>query len=870
MLATGGDCIKLWDLNDFKLKQIYPSRKESNVMGISWSNDGGCLGSFCSDSNEVSLRAVRDTSSLQLPSIKTGCVVRAIDYAHKAAEFVAVVESSGQVIVWNTNSVSPKKTFQLKDKSPTSIAFSASDSHLAVGGEAGSVHLLSFTNSTITGPYHITSCQGGVKCVKYSALRRGVLSVACWDGSVACLDCNTGKTSSLAQRHSAPCSALAFSPTNELLLVSAGYDKKLIFYNINSLKTVQLITCDAPLTTVAFLPDGLKICAGTMSGEALLYDLRNLRTPQHSWSAHSGALMTMAPRPAASKKRRTPHQRTKTLSGEVPEIVVDVQPPTEGEAPSSKYFSSTNLDDLSADVFSPVRDAGLFVESSARDKPLAKDGAPVMKLASLGGNEDCDADAANYDADGLLSPVRGAADMAFQADDMHRTPYASSRNEALVTDSSISLTPRSSRRDESIRSSLLRMAGEKSTYLSPKRLAGKDLHAISPERLMSSISAVTSPRQNLNKLDVVPLSAKESIEPFTTLEMKQSEKPSLSRGPFIKKPSDEHGSTSASKALESHFIVETASQTSGQTNDVILDRGSKTQQSFPSPAMADTRLFYEDDVLSPLRDGLAVEPACVWSSKKVSDRLAAIDDLVRSSVSPTGSPSRSKTHHDSKITHLSPKDKENVPQKIPFSPAFDPSNSTNVRMNESQLHNSPRPKTAMPTVIDAPQNQDKLLSRLTEHALHEASNKDFQFEKKTPRNSATNSTLECLLKNYENIVNKLAVLESPSARGSDEPPTETETTGQEDAAPPAITGNTSATSQSLTLALVRSCVADSLDELETRINRRFIHLNYTLLTTLVQQTREIEELHKKYSLNEELLEENLRLQEEIRYLRANY
>jgi hypothetical protein len=139
------------------------------------------------------------------------------------------------------------------------------------------------------------------------------------------------------------------------------------------------------------------------------------------------------------------------------------------------------------------------------------------------------------------------------------------------------------------------MAGEKSTNLSPKRLAGKNLHAISPERLIPSISAVTSPRQNLSKLDVVPLSAKESIEPFTTLEMKHSatEKPSLSRGTLIKRPSDEHGSTNASKALETHFIAETASQTSGQTNIVILDHGSKTQQSFPSPVIADTRLFNE-------------------------------------------------------------------------------------------------------------------------------------------------------------------------------------------------------------------------------------------------------------------------------------
>lgn len=42
-----------------------------------------------------------------------------------------------------------------------------------------------------------------------------------------------------------------------------------------------------------------------------------------------------------------------------------------------------------------------------------------------------------------------------------------------------------------------------------------------------------------------------------------------------------------------------------------------------------------------------------------------------------------------------------------------------------------------------------------------------------------------------------------------------------------------------------------------------------MIACLVLQ-REIEELHKKYSLNEDLIEENLRLQEEIKYLRGSY
>ncbi|KAF2345692.1 WD40-repeat-containing domain [Trinorchestia longiramus] len=112
MLATGGDCIKLWDLNDFKLQQIFPSKLGSSVQSLSWSNNGGCLGSFSSGSTEVSLRAIRDSSSLELPPIKASSSVRAVDHAHKAACYLAVAESSGRVVVWDAKQLTSKKSFQ--------------------------------------------------------------------------------------------------------------------------------------------------------------------------------------------------------------------------------------------------------------------------------------------------------------------------------------------------------------------------------------------------------------------------------------------------------------------------------------------------------------------------------------------------------------------------------------------------------------------------------------------------------------------------------------------------------------------------------------------------------------------------------------
>ena len=87
----------------------------------------------------------------------------------------------------------------------------------------------------------VVGLQSTVTCVSYSNQRRGVLGAASLSGAVCYLDVNTGKASHFSLEHAAPCRSIAFSPVNELLLVSAGYDKKLVCYNVNTLKWVWVL-----------------------------------------------------------------------------------------------------------------------------------------------------------------------------------------------------------------------------------------------------------------------------------------------------------------------------------------------------------------------------------------------------------------------------------------------------------------------------------------------------------------------------------------------------------------------------------------------------------------------------------------------------
>ena len=57
-------------------------------------------------------------------------------------------------------------------------------------------------------------------------------------------------------------------------MCSSGYDRRILFYDINEKKIVKRLETDYPLTALGFSPDGFTLAAGTLSGEVLVYDLR--------------------------------------------------------------------------------------------------------------------------------------------------------------------------------------------------------------------------------------------------------------------------------------------------------------------------------------------------------------------------------------------------------------------------------------------------------------------------------------------------------------------------------------------------------------------------------------------------------------------
>jgi protein NEDD1 len=95
-------------------------------------------------------------------------------------------------------------------------------------------------------------------------------SIIIWDVSTQTKKCE------LNGHLGAPCTGIAFSPVNNLLLSSCGLDGRIQFFDIKSEKQVKTIeNLQNPMSSIAFCFDGHTIAVGSLKGRIYVYDLKD-------------------------------------------------------------------------------------------------------------------------------------------------------------------------------------------------------------------------------------------------------------------------------------------------------------------------------------------------------------------------------------------------------------------------------------------------------------------------------------------------------------------------------------------------------------------------------------------------------------------
>ncbi|XP_071530102.1 protein NEDD1 [Panulirus ornatus] len=367
MLATSGKTIKLWNPQNYTLYQEITS-ENGRINGLTWNQDGQCLASLGETGNDIFLSAVNAKSTASIGIVRGVEAPTCIQFASRSPHYLGVGNRNGAVCIWNVKSQVQKKVFSVTDGCISQITFNHSDSHITAASKKGTIFLLSVVNNSTAGPFKIFDNQVVTDLV-YSRVKKSLLGCCSEGGSVALFDTHTNKiVHGFNTAHSSPVASVSFSPVNELLMISVGYDKKFACYNVHTKQTLMTHRSSAPLTSAAFLAGGQQIALGTMTGQVFVHDLRALRPPIATIMAHSTAVTNILLQPSSrSMSESLVGSYIKKASGAnsadaiqsttclKPSKSCSGQPnePSSNYRPKSCPSSTTEV--LSPDVFSPIR-----------------------------------------------------------------------------------------------------------------------------------------------------------------------------------------------------------------------------------------------------------------------------------------------------------------------------------------------------------------------------------------------------------------------------------------------------------------------------------------------------------------------------------
>lgn len=142
------------------------------------------------------------------------------------------------------------------------------------------MHIVDFAKQEIIQTHQYDAAP--LRTLKFSYFKKNFLATSGDNGIVMIWDIKKSELYHAFDKssHSNTCTRIIFSPTNELLLCSAGLDAKIQFFDIVEKKTVKTIEANEPISSLSFYTDGITIAAGTPTGKVYIYNLKDFNVKQ--------------------------------------------------------------------------------------------------------------------------------------------------------------------------------------------------------------------------------------------------------------------------------------------------------------------------------------------------------------------------------------------------------------------------------------------------------------------------------------------------------------------------------------------------------------------------------------------------------------
>jgi WD40 repeat protein len=217
--------------------------------------------------------------------------IRAVAFSNNSRDRATTVNSPIQL--WDLKKRQVKSVFVGHQQNVVSLAFN-SQGNLYSADEIGQIWLWNVKNQEVIQKMEDTMNEltsvvknAALSCMQLSGIAP-LLAAGFDDGSIKVWDCNTSSLVRKQRSHSDQLSAFSFSSKNNRLIATVGFDEKLQLIDINLKSTDVCATVDVEqkLTATSFHEDGIHTAVGTIDGQILVYDWRNVRRPVVMLNAH--------------------------------------------------------------------------------------------------------------------------------------------------------------------------------------------------------------------------------------------------------------------------------------------------------------------------------------------------------------------------------------------------------------------------------------------------------------------------------------------------------------------------------------------------------------------------------------------------------
>ncbi|KAM9754257.1 protein NEDD1 isoform 2-T3 [Menidia menidia] len=433
-LVSTGDCVKIWDAASMApLEQFNPHSSSHPVAQACWSSNNQYLVSASSSGDKLVVSSLK-ASPAPVVELADGKKQTRVCLS-SSSQFLVSGGLDHCVHIWDLKTKRLHRSLKDHKEEVTCVSFNTNDSCIASGSTSGDLVLHSLTTNLSSRAFGHGSDQP-IHDLRLSMVKRSLMGSVSDSGSVVLWDSNTQKELHVfSAAHKAPGSGICFSPTSDLLVVSVGFDKKIVCYDTASKIVLRSIRVDSPLTSVDFTPDGTGLVVGSTQGKIYQYDLRNSSSPTRVTVAHKTSVTCLrfqtssrhkssklgAPKisstkrsssklsnsqPDAAPRGPAPHSQVTGTGGAGGEVMCREAEGQQGaEHHTTEKFISAGRNSL--DLFSPVREVLLGPDSgthrAAVDTPIGPTQVSSLEMLSTAGEGRWPTGRGSLD---MFSPVR--------------------------------------------------------------------------------------------------------------------------------------------------------------------------------------------------------------------------------------------------------------------------------------------------------------------------------------------------------------------------------------------------------------------------------------------------------------------------------